>query len=196
MQIRTRGGKAGGYLLSEVASALQKAIRRGDERVAGYFAIEMFESGYTAYAWRRLLTISAEDCAGIITQEIKSLYDSWVVINTQNKGRGRIFLAKAVVLLCQCVKSRDADHLTNLLYDARAIDESRLDQALADARANPEPIPEYAHDCHTASGKRAGKTKRDFFLDEQDALKPRAPGLFDEDLEALRRGELKLKEKE
>ena len=47
-----------GYQLSEVVSAMQKAIRRGDARVAGYFAIEMFESGFDQYCWRRLLTVS------------------------------------------------------------------------------------------------------------------------------------------
>lgn len=191
-----------GYQLSDVASALQKAIRRGDARLAGYFAIEMFERGgqspgYPGYAWRRLLTISAEDCAGIITQEVKALYDSWVVIDAAQKGKqkGRIFLSKAVILLCQAAKSRDADHLTNLVYDPKAIDEVALDAALDEARATPEPIPDYAHDCHTGTGKRAGKTKTQFFLEEYDALSPRQPGMFDDDLEALRRGDLKLVEK-
>jgi replication-associated recombination protein RarA len=174
------------YDLSEVVSAMQKAIRRGDVRVAGYFAIEMFESNYAAYAWRRLLTISAEDCAGLITQEIKALYDSWHVIAKSGKGRGRIFLSKAVVLLCQARKSRDADHLTNLMYDQHAIDEAKLERALAEARENREPIPEYAFDCHTIVGKRRGKTRTDFFLDEDAALKPRVAGLFDADLDRLR----------
>jgi len=182
-----------GYQLSDVASALQKAIRRGDARLAGYFAIEMFESNYTAYAWRRLLTVSAEDCHGLITQEIKALYDSWVVIDKQKKGKGRIFLAKAVVLLCQARKSRDADHLTNLVYDPKAVDEKVLEAALKVARANPEPIPDYAYDCHTSTGSKRGKTRKDFFLDEHDALSPRAPGLFDKDLDALRRGKRELK---
>lgn len=188
-----------GYQLSDVASALQKAIRRGDARLAGYFAIEMFEKGgkspgYPGYAWRRLLTVSAEDCAGIITQEIKALFDSWQVIaKSKGTGAGRIFLSKAVIVLCQAEKSRDADHLTNLVYDAKAIDEVALEAALDEARANPEPIPEYAFDCHTGTGKRAGKTKTQFFVEEHDALSPRAPGLFDDDLEAVRRGELELK---
>jgi hypothetical protein len=37
-------------------------------------------------------------------------------------------------------------------------------------------------DCHTSAGKRAGKTKKDFFRDEYQALKPREPGLFDQDV--------------
>ena len=33
-----------GYDFYEVASALQKAIRRSDAKVAGYFALELWES--------------------------------------------------------------------------------------------------------------------------------------------------------
>jgi replication-associated recombination protein RarA len=184
-----------GYGLSDVASALQKACRRGDARVAGYFAIEMMESGYGSYAWRRLLTVSAEDCAGIITQEIKALYDSWVVVQraTPPKGRHRrVFLAKAVVLLCQAKKSRDADHLSNLIYDPRALHEDVIDKALTEARKSKVELPDYTFDCHTGAGIRAGKTKRDFFIAEFDALTPRAPGLFDDDLEQVRRGKRQL----
>jgi hypothetical protein len=42
-----------------------------------------------------------------------------------------------------------------------------------------EPIPGYAFDCHTRSGKVAGKTKADFFTAEHAALHPFQPGLFD-----------------
>jgi len=189
MQLMT----ARGYHLSEVASALQKAIRRNDARTAGYFAIELMESGYAPYAWRRLLTVSAEDCAGTVTAGIEALHDSCLVIKASSPSRkpgparGRIFLAKAVVLLCQARKSRDADHLTNLVYDPKAVDEAVLTAALEEARASRLDIPDYAYDCHTKVGKRRGKTKEDFLLAEHDALSPREPGLFDEDLEKLRK---------
>ena len=80
----------------------------------------------------------------------------------------------------------DADHLGLLVYDPQAIDEAALGAALEEARRHAEPIPEYAYDCHTATGKRRGKTRTDFLLDEFDALSPREPGLFDADLETLR----------
>jgi len=85
-----------GYAFGEVASAMQKAIRRGDARLAGYWAVELFESNYREYVWRRLLTISAEDCWGILTAEVEALYRSWQVIDKQKKGGGRVFIAKAV----------------------------------------------------------------------------------------------------
>ena len=181
-----------GHLLLEVASAMQKAVRRGDARMAGYWTIELFESNYREYAWRRLLTISAEDCWGVITKEIEALYRSWQIIDRQKAGRGRIFLAKAAILLAMARKCRDADHLTNLIYDQKAVDDAELERELDEARKNPEPIPDYAFDVHTEEGRRRGKTKRDFFVEEHAALKPRQAGLFDEvveRLEAGRRGE-------
>ncbi len=172
-----------GYALLEVASALQKAIRRADARLAGYWAIELFESGYQQYLWRRLLTISAEDCWGVITHEVEALHRSWELIHRQKKGAGRIFAAKAVILLAEARKSRDADHLTNLVYDPKLVSDEELEAALEEARAGTEAIPDYAFDCHTAKGKRAGKTKADFFREEQAALNPRQAGLFDQLLE-------------
>ena len=51
---------------------MQKAIRRADTGVAGFFALELWASGYRDYVWKRLFTISAEDCYGIITKEIEA----------------------------------------------------------------------------------------------------------------------------
>jgi replication-associated recombination protein RarA len=174
-----------GHVLLEVASALQKAIRRGDARLAGYWTIELFESGYREYVWRRLLTISAEDCWGVITHEVEALFRSWQFIDQKKRGAGRIFVAKAAILLAQAAKCRDADHLTNLVYDPDKVDAKVLEAELAEARAHPERIPDYAFDCHTAQGKRAGKTKQEFFVEEFHALQPRQVGLFDSDIEAV-----------
>jgi len=172
-----------GYALADVASALQKAIRRADARLAGYWVVELFESGYDAYAWRRLLTISAEDCWGIITQEIVALHRAYEVINAARPNRrgrgGRVFLAKAAILLSMARKCRDADHLTNLVYDATMIPKADIEAAIREARRHREPIPDYAYDVHTAKGRRRGKTKAEFFREEHEALEPRAPGLFD-----------------
>lgn len=163
---------------------MQKAIRRGDAKLAGYWAIELFESGYAEYVWRRLLVISAEDCWGILTQEVESLYRGWQQIDKNFrakgvKGKGRVFAAKATILLAMSKKSRDADHLTNLVYDPKAIPDAELEADLDAARANPEPIPEEALDFHTRRGRQAGKTREQFIREEHEALKPREPGLFD-----------------
>jgi replication-associated recombination protein RarA len=42
MQLRTQRG----YNFSEVSSAMQKAIRRSDAALAGYWALELWQSGF------------------------------------------------------------------------------------------------------------------------------------------------------
>ena len=106
-----------GYEFGEVSSAMQKAIRRADAKLAGYWALELWESGFGQYVWRRLLTVNAEDCQppprlpsglrsaqaisapldcwGILTQEIRALHDASTEINRhapRHKTRGGIFL--------------------------------------------------------------------------------------------------------
>ena len=178
---RTEVKTVRGYDFYEAASALQKAIRRADARLAGYFAIELHESRFGEYVWRRLLTVSAEDCAGICTREIWALYQAWKLIRKQKKTGGRVFVAKAVILLCQQPKSRDADHLTNYVYDRQLPADAEIEAALDEARSGPPPdIPDYAFDVHTRKGRTRGATREQFFRDEHDALTPRLPGLFDD----------------
>jgi replication-associated recombination protein RarA len=172
-----------GYDFGEVSSAMQKACRRADATYAGYWAHELFASGYGNYVWRRLLTVSAEDCWGILTQEIVALHHGYLLVNKGapvREAKGRIFISKAVILICLAKKSRDADHLQNFVYD-QGLDVTA--QKLADSlRDSGEyvPIPDYAYDCHTQAGRRRGATKKQFFIDEQAALWPRQLGLFDQ----------------
>lgn len=166
------------YDFFEVASAMQKAIRRADAAVAGYFALELWESGYRDYVWKRLYTISAEDCYGLITSEIEALWQGHELVNKgADKPKGRIFVSKAVLLLCSVRKSRDADHLQNFIYDREMVD---VQHWIDDVRNNPIPIPEYTFDVHTRKGKKMGRTKEQFFRDEFVSLTPREPGLFDD----------------
>jgi replication-associated recombination protein RarA len=171
-----------GYDFGEVSSAMQKAIRRGGTRLAGYWALELWHSGFGNYVWKRLLTVSAEDCWGLLTQEVKALHESYVLVNQgvpSKQPKGRIFISKAVILLCAAKKNRDADHLQNFVYDKMAgLDPDKLAADLL--AAGREKIPDYAFDCHTQKGRRMGKTKAEFFRDEQAALAPFQPGLFDD----------------
>lgn len=167
-----------GYDFYECVSAMQKAVRRGDARVAGYFALELWSSGYDNYVWKRLFTISAEDCYGIITKEIEALWQGYTLVNKGAKEKkGRIFISKAVLILCDCRKNRDADHLQNFIYDRGDVD---VEKWFDDVRRFPVQVPEYTFDVHTLKGKKKGMTKEDFFRDEMAALTPREPGLFDD----------------
>lgn len=173
MIIRT----VGGYDFFECSSAMQKAIRRADAAVAGFFALELWTSGYRDYVWKRLFTISAEDCFGLITKEIEALWQGHELVNKKApQPKGRIFVSKAVLLLCECAKSRDADHLQNFIYDRRDVDVERW---IDDVRRYPIRIPDYTFDVHTRKGKKMGRTKEEFFREELEALHPRMPGLFD-----------------
>jgi hypothetical protein len=73
------------------------------------------------------------------------------------------------------------------VYDKNAVDSRQIEADLAKARKSTKAIPDYAFDCHTMQGKRAGRTKEQFFVEEHDALSPRVPGLFDQDLEGVRK---------
>ena len=181
MQVRT----VRGYDFYEVSSSMQKAIRRGDAKMAGYFALELYQSNYAQYVWKRLLIISAEDCAGLVTREIEALYRSCLLVKTPKpeKGPGRLFVAKAVIILSRAAKSRDADHLICLVYDNHNVEEAEIQTYLAAVDRTHYAIPEYAYDVHTLKGKRAGKTKADFFQSEHKALFPRQLGFFDSLLE-------------
>lgn len=77
------------------------------------------------------------------------------------------------------ILSRDAADVQNFVYDALAgIDADKLAADLL--KAVKMKVPDYAFDCHTLKGKQAGKTKADFFREEQKALRPFQPGLFDD----------------
>jgi len=174
-----------GYRLFDVVSALQKSIRRGDAKTAGYFALEMEASGYVRYLWRRLFVISAEDIAGCVTQEVEALYNAFLHVNAKNKKldrpEGRLFIAKAVILLAKAHKCRDADHLIIYVYDRKKIQKQEVENLLKSVtESDRKEIPEYAYDCHTSKGKAMGKTKEDFLKSEFEALNPREKGLFDE----------------
>lgn len=170
----------GGYDFFEAASALQKSIRRNEVVIAAFFGVELWRSGFGNYVWKRLYTISAEDCWGLITHEIDALHNGYELVNRGAKEpKGRIFIGKAIILLCECYKSRDADHLNNLAVDKLALDDMRVLEMLDDVRREPIDVPEYTFDIHTRKGRKMGKTKEQFFREEHEALMPRVPGLFD-----------------
>jgi replication-associated recombination protein RarA len=173
MKLMTKNGRD----FYVVASLLQKSLRRGDIVLASRAANELLPK-YANYCWNRLMTVSAEDCADFVTGEIVALYDAWSHVNRSDRdnARGRIFLAKAIIVLARARHSRDADEL-NLLVSDRMPD-AVFDAALANCGDLVEPVdfawdgevPQWVYDCHTRIGKSRGKTKADFVREEHDAL--------------------------
>lgn len=181
-----------------VSSLLQKSLRRGDVVLAARSCIELLPK-YSNYVWKRLLVVSAEDCHGVITGEIVALHQAWETTQRANKNsakpgarEGRIFFAKAIVLLAKAKHSRDQDELMHLCVNRLPDDvfEAALRevaQAFNEHEGQEFPIPEYVFDKHTAQGRRNGATLEDFLRVEHDDLDNAAPSMFanfDEMLEA------------
>lgn len=174
-----------GYSMYTMSSMLQKAIRRGDLNHAGYAANELF-GGYNAYLWKRLLTISAEDCYGIMTKEIIALKQAEDIVCGNKKGydRDQLFVAKAITLLCLARKNRDGCYVAcNFMIPDRTLrpdeipDEKTVD--ISECHLGVDGIPDWVFDIHTREGRAAGKTDLDMTISEQEALEPKQLSLFD-----------------
>lgn len=173
-----------GHNMYDMASMMQKAIRRCDLEKASYAAYELY-GNFQAYMWRRLLIVSAEDCYGIITKEIIALKLADDTVNKGRKGyeKDAIFVAKAVYLLCMARKSRDACFVAcEFMIPDKCLDEDAIPHIdmtkLENMQMLEEEIPDWVFDVHTLKGKRRGMTDVQMTVDEQDALTPYQGSLF------------------
>ncbi len=137
-----------GYNYLEVVSTIQKAIRRGEEKTALFFCVEVVESGKDEALWRRLKVITSED-VGLASLSapvvIESLHNAYKEAKKQKKPSHpeRLMITHAVLFLCRCKKSRLVDWATCAIFPN-----------------HPEkllPIPDYAYDMHTRKGKSLGR---------------------------------------
>lgn len=175
MELKTYSG----YNLYDMSSMLQKAIRRGDVFHASFAAKEMHVK-YREYMWRRLLTVSAEDCYGIMTKEIVALWEADQIING-NKCKSWIFIAKAVTLLCMARKNRDADYVClNFMCPDKELSPEEINEFGWDGLPESVTVPDWVYDCHTRKGKMMGKTKLEMVIEENAALQPHQLNLFDD----------------
>ena len=158
----------------EVASLLQKSLRRGDIVMCSRAVNELLPK-YANYCWNRLMTVSAEDCADMVTGEIVALYDAWLKVNhsSRDNSKGRMFFAKAIVILARApalTRRRRAEPPRRRPTPRRRV---RRGGRCVRPRRRPTTtweIPSYVYDVHTRRGKRMGKTKAQFIREERDAL--------------------------
>ena len=160
----------GGYNLAEVASALQKSIRRGLEQEALFWATELDISGYGEYCWKRLRIITSEDVglAGPnLPATIQALSCAWTEQRKkkdERHGPERLFLVHAVILLARAAKSRLVDHALIVYYEARA--------------QLPTPqMPDYALDKHTPRGRKLRRGHDHFWTEGAQIANPASLGL-------------------
>ena len=166
-----------GYDFYEISSLLQKSIRRGDYQKAGFAAKELIVN-YRKYLWKRLLTISAEDCYGIITKEIIGLK----LADDDTGSKEHIYVAKAICLLCQARKNRDACYFAcNFMSDANLLKPEEIHEEcpIDQCELEDKELPKWVFDVHTLRGKMSGKTIADMIREEQAALYPKQLSMFD-----------------
>lgn len=148
-----------GYSFSEVASALQKSIRRGLEEDAMFWATEL-ESKFPDYLWKRLQIISIEDIGladphvVIYVAELRRLYHELRKAydkEPEKKSRSfRMALSNAILALCRAKKSRIGDEFQIVIYGRRA-------------SGWKLPVPDYALDMHTSKGRGKGRGQEHFW---------------------------------
>jgi replication-associated recombination protein RarA len=140
-----------GYRFDEVFSALQKTIRRGEEREAMYWAIEL-EKEFAPHLWNRLEIIAHEDI-GIADMHcllfVRMCKEQYFEIRKRKSGSTRLVLSNAILAMARAEKCRLADEFNIVSY-----------------RYNPQyAIPDVARDKHTSAGRRMGRGVG-HFLDE------------------------------
>jgi replication-associated recombination protein RarA len=153
----------GGYEFYEVMSAWQKAVRRGDEKMALYWSHELFLSNYASHLWSRLRVMASEDVgptdSGVATL-VRALYENW-----EQEKDNPLYQTHAVLALVRAPKSRLVDHAT---ICAKLTIENKL--------SHPS-IPDYALDKHTDKGRNMGRWWKFFrevgaLLDQPNGVKP------------------------
>ena len=73
------------------------------------------------------------------------------------------------------------------IYDKKYnVSDEEIEKLFDEIRKDGMAIPEYVYDVHTIKGKMSGKTKRDFFKQEEEELYNKQMSIFD----FVQRGEL------
>jgi replication-associated recombination protein RarA len=146
----------GGYKMGEVASALQKSIRRGEEDAALFWGTELDMSGFGEYCWKRLRIMTSEDIGLAdphLAATVQALYSAWAdqrKKKDERHGPERLFLVHAIILLARAPKSRMVDHALIAYYEAD----------------RPQrQIPDCALDKHTVAGKRLRRGHEHFWTE-------------------------------
>jgi replication-associated recombination protein RarA len=161
-----------GYDFFEVSSAFQKSIRRGLESEAMYWAVELFNSNYSEYIWKRIKIISSEDVGfadPCISSEIQSLYEMFSAQAKKKDEKNapeRLFLTHAVLMLCRARKSRLVDWALIHYWKTHELEF--------------KPIPDFAYDKHNDKGRILKRSWKHFF-EEGTRLENRAEIYFEEE---------------
>ena len=153
-----------GYNYFDLLSALQKDIRRGNEKRAVFWATETESMGskQTSALWNRLKIIAIEDIgpanqiAPVVIKALEIQYFDLKKTNNKKKPE-RLPLVNAVLFLSGSLKSRIVDNLLTVVYGERDLE-----------KKCPE-IPKEYKDMHTKDGVK-GQVGIENFFDESAKL--------------------------
>lgn len=144
-----------GYSFGEVASALQKSIRRGDVDAALYWAVELYESNFDGYAWKRMRIIVSEDIGPanpLLPAVVAALYQTFLDLKKKKDAKNqpeRLPFVHAVILLAASPKSRIVDNALIAHFFTH--------------HGDRREVPDYALDKHTVRGRNMGRGFEHFF---------------------------------
>ena len=142
-----------GYNMFELASVLQKDLRRGKEYEALFWAVKLASQNPTML-WNRLAVIASEDVGpanptlAVLVDRLRQSYFNAV---ERKSDSYRLFITHAVIAISRSPKSRIVDDLLNVVYGQIQNENLML------------PIPDYAYDKHTSQGKKMGRSWDHFF---------------------------------
>jgi len=149
-------------------SAMQKCIRRGLEREAMEFAVELGHTskGFFTMVCNRLEVICHEDIGLADPQAVmfamQSIDAARRHYDDKKPGKWRMMLGNALRSMSRAFKSREGDHFQAVV-------------GVPNLEKNIEPvIPDWAYDKHTMMGRKMGRGL-DHFRQESAQLVPSAP---------------------
>lgn len=135
-----------GHKTYEVMSAIQKEIRRGNEKEALYWVYELCESNLLSLAAGRLRVIALEDVGNADMMAIVYAFLCIDQAQAWYKGKNdawQLAFGNAVMALSRAKKTRIGDSFHAVAWD----EHQRIRKA----------IPDYALDKHTARGRAMGR---------------------------------------
>lgn len=145
------------YDYYEVISALQKDIRRGNEKEALFWALQLADGGQMSHLLNRLYVIVNEDVGirdggttlilvDVLIKQTKEFY-------TQKNDAWYMSLSNIIMAMCRLKKTRESENYLTLVKE-------KIKNGW-----KPE-IPDYALDMHTRKGKAMGRGLK-FFVENE-----------------------------
>lgn len=156
-----RFGTKCGKSMFLISSALQKSIRRSDERRAAAYSYELVRSGYHGHLWKRLRTMCLEDIASQDPVMLLVLrYEELAEEFGKTDWGGEVAAISAAIALARAESSREADWAR---WWFQVVAEERVKDD-ADEKYSYPDIPDESFDKHVSHERSKGRGMDHFVL--------------------------------